>query len=251
MDARFYRLLRDATAEEFYNAINDPEDILYDVVWDLFEKVVIEPGEVFDEGFRDRNQFRFSIDSEVVMEFFPEADYFGNRVECNPYRDDGDAAGVHLRLCVQPGMSCLFSVAFVVWGPAERQALQNLWYHHRDLLSVALGRVKPMVACRIPYPAVEHAATLQEMLDNYFLVSDSEQFLAFQYPFPQVENSDDAQVFMTTMSMLYHAVRALSDSGQDRLEELYERLLHHHAGHLPDLPSPLPCVEMPIATDAG
>lgn len=250
MDARFYRLLREASAEEFYNAINDPEDSLYDVIWDLFEKVVIEPGEVFDDDFRDHNQFRFSIDSEVVMEFFPDAGYFASRADSNPYHDDAEAAGIHLRLRLQPDMSCLFSAEFLVWGTAERQAFQNLWYAHRDLLSLSLERVKPMVSCLMPFPSVEHASTLEELLDNYFLVRDSEHFLSMQYPFPQIEDSDTAQAFMTTMSMLYHAIRETCAKGPEALPELHLQLVRHHAGRLPDLPSPLPCVAMPIVTDA-
>lgn len=249
MDVRFYRLLREAQAEDFYDAINDPEDELYDVLWDLFEKVVIEPGEVFDEAFRDHNQFRFSIDASAVMEFFPHSDYYGGRAESNPYVDDGEAAGIHLRLVVHPEMSCLFSTELLVWGAAERKALQMLWFSHRELLALCLDRAKPMLSSLMPYPAVEHATTLAEALDNYCMVRDPENFLSFQYSFPLVDEAEAPTTFMTTMAMLYHAIRNLCEVGVDQLQELHIQLARHHAGRLPDLPHPLPRVAMHLATD--
>ena len=48
MDSRYYDLLRQASQEEFYQAINNPEGELHNILWDLFETVVIEPAELFD-----------------------------------------------------------------------------------------------------------------------------------------------------------------------------------------------------------
>ncbi len=70
MDNHYYEVLRNASQEDFYQAVNNPEDELYDIVWDLFETAVIEPGEIFDTDFRNQNQFRYSINSGVTLEFF-------------------------------------------------------------------------------------------------------------------------------------------------------------------------------------
>jgi hypothetical protein len=251
MDARYYRLLRDSTPEDYYNAINDPEDELYDIVWDLFEKLVIEPAEIFDDDFRDSNQFRFSIDGSAILEFFPDSPYFERRIDPNPYEDDCDAAGVHLQFSIQPTMSCLFSVSLQIWGASERQAFKNLWFSHRRRLSTLFARVKPMVSSRIPFPSVEHAGSLAELLDNYFLIRDSENNISLQYSFAQADESDEAQNFMIAMAALYHAVRAYCQRKEDILVETLEVMNRYYSGHLPDLLPPPPCVDLAIVTDAG
>jgi hypothetical protein len=250
MDARYYQMLRQATQEEFYNSINDPEDELYDIIWDLFEKLVIEPAEIFDANFRDSNQFRYSINSLTVLEFFPSSDYFRKRLEPNPYEDDADAAGIHLQFFVLPSMSCLFAVGFQVWGASERQAFRNLWRSHRKLLSDLFRRIRPMISCKAPYPAVEHAATLDEALENYFMVRDPESFVALQYSFARADEADVAQNFMVAMAMLYHAMRAYCQDKRDRLEEYFSLMQRFYSGHIPELPAPLPCVEIVLAADA-
>ena len=250
MDARYYEILRQASQEDLYNSINDPEDELYDIIWDLFEKVVIEPAEVYDSDFRDRNQFRYSIDSRTTLEFFPDPAYFRKRLEPNPYKDDSDAAGIHLRFSVLPEMSCLFSVGFQVWGAAERQAFKKLWRKHRQLLSGLFKKSKPMLSTRAHYATVECSRTLPEMLDNYFLVNDPENFLSLDYSFAEADESDIAQSFMVTMSLFYHAVREYCQNKQDTMEHWSAELKEYYSGHIPELPAPLPCVELAIPTDA-
>jgi len=250
MDARYYEILRQANQEELYNSINDPEDELYDIIWDLFEKVVIEPAEIFDTDFRDKNQFRYSINSRTTLEFFPDLEYFRKRLEPNPYKDDSDAAGIHLRFSVLPDMSCLFSVGFLVWGSAERKAFKELWKRHREILSDLFKRSKPMLSTRVPDPALDCSGTLPEMLDNYFLIKDPNDFIALDYSFAEADESDIAQNFMVTMSLLYYAIRDYCQNKEDSLLQWFNLLKEFYAGHIPELPAPLPCVELVIPTDA-
>jgi len=250
MDARYYEILRLANQEDLYNSINDPEDELYDIIWDLFERVVIEPAEIFDSDFRDRNQFRYSIDSKTTLEFFPEPEYFRKRLEPNPYKDDSDAAGIHLKFSLLPEMSCLFSVGFLVWGSPERKAFRKLWKKHRELLSELFTRSKPMIATRIPHSAVESSQNLQETLDNYFAIKDPEQYVSLDYSFAEADESDIAQNFMVTMSLLYYSIRDYCQNKEDTLTHWYEQLKAFYSGHIPELPAPLPCVELTIQTDA-
>lgn len=249
MDSRYYELLRNASQEDFYEAVNSPEHELYDVVWDLFETVVIEPAEAFDSEFGNRNQFRYSISSSLTLEFFPDSAYFERRYEPNPYRDGSDAAGVHLKFSILPGMSCLFSVGLQIWGRAERLAFRKLWKDHRELVKDLLVRAKPMVEKRIPSPAMEHAPTLEGMLDSYFTVRDAENFIEFRYPFAQFDESEAAQNFMVYMSLLYQAIRNYCQYRDHRLEQLVDLLNDFYSGHLPELPLPLPCVEMVLTSD--
>jgi len=250
MDARYYEILRLASQEDLYNSINDPEDELYDIIWDLFEKVVIEPAEIFDSDFRDRNQFRYSIDSQTTLEFFPDPEYFRKRLGPNPYKDDADAAGIHLKFSLLPDMSCLFSVGFQVWGAKERKAFRRLWRKHRELLSDLFMCCKPMLSTRIPYNAVDHSGTLQEMLDNYFMIRDPEDFLALDYSFAEADESDIAQSFMVIMSLLYYTIRDYCQNREDTLVHWAKHLKEFYSGHIPELPAPLPCVELAIPTDA-
>ncbi len=250
MDSRYYEILRQASQEDLYNSINDPEDELYDIIWDLFEKVVIEPAEIFDSDFRDRNQFRYSINSRTTLEFFPDPEYFRKRLEPNPYKDDSDAAGIHLKFSLLPDMSCLFSVGFQVWGSAERKAFKKMWRRHRELLLDLFKRSKPMISTKIHYAAVEYSRNLREMLDNYFMIKDAENFLALDYSFAEADESDIAQSFMVTMSLLYYAIRDYCQSKEDTLPHWFNQLKEFYSGHIPELPAPLPCVELTIPTDA-
>lgn len=250
MDDRYYEILRFSSQDEYYNAINDPEDELYDLLWDLFEKLVIEPAEVFDPDFRENNQFRYSIDSEVILEFFPEEEYFRKRVEPNPYRDESDAAGIHLQFALHPSMSCLFSVAFQVWGSSERQAIKSLWRSNRATLTALLHRCKPMVSNSLPYPALDHAESIEEMLDNYFMVKDPENFLAFNYPFAQVDEVESAQNFMVSMALLYHVIREYCQNREDFFDRYCGYVKQYFSGRVPELRAPLPCVEITLPTGA-
>jgi hypothetical protein len=250
MDARYYEILRQASQEDLYNSINDPEDELYDIIWDLFEKVVIEPAEIFEPDFRDRNQFRYSIELRTTLEFFPDPAYFRKRLEPNPYKDDSDAAGIHLRFSLLPDMSCLFSVGFQVWGASERRAFRRLWKKHRQLLTDVFKRCKPMISTKVPYSVVEHSRTVQKMLDNYFSIKDSENFVALDYSFTEADESDVAQNFMVVMSLLYHSIRDYCQNKEDRLSHRFGQLKDYYSSHIPELPVPLPCVELAIPTDA-
>ena len=80
MDRHYYEQLRDASEDDFEAAINTPEHALYDILWDLFETVVIEPAEVFDSDFDSHNRFRYIVDAQVTMEFLPDINYFEKRL---------------------------------------------------------------------------------------------------------------------------------------------------------------------------
>ncbi|HLU99918.1 MAG TPA: hypothetical protein VKZ59_01540 [Acidobacteriota bacterium] len=250
MDTRYYQILRQSSQEDFYNAINDPEDELYDIIWDLFETTVIEAAEIFDVDFRDRNQFRYSIGSGMTLEFFPDAAYFERRIEPNPYSDDSDAAGIHLKLSISPHKSCLFSVGLQIWGASERQALKKLWRKHRKVLVDLFRRSKPMISTRTPYPSVQHTETVEEMLDNYFSLRDPENFIALSYSFAQADEAETAQNFMAVMAMLYHSVKDSCQNREDMLEYWLAQLKDFYSGHFPELPASLPCVEITIGSDA-
>ena len=101
MDNRYYKILRNSSQKDFYQATNNPEAELYEVLWDLFKTAVIEQFEIFDSNFRSRNQFRCGLGEGAIMEFFPEAPYFENRKGPDPYRNDTEAAGAHLKLSAQ------------------------------------------------------------------------------------------------------------------------------------------------------
>ncbi|MGH9341714.1 MAG: hypothetical protein ACRD1R_19540 [Acidobacteriota bacterium] len=243
MDSRYYDILRQASQEEFYQAINQPEDELYDLLWDLFENVVIEPAEIFDPDFREKNQFRYSIDSVVTLEFFPDQPYYQERTEPDPYQDGSDAAGIHLKFSIMPQKSCLFSARFHVWGRAERLAFKKLWRRHRNLLSEVFQKAKPMVFTAVPFPAMDHALGFDEMLDHYFSSPDAENSIELQYSFAQFDETELAQNFMVYMSLLYHSIRNICQHEKDRFEFLFGRISDFYSGRPPDLPAPLPCVE--------
>lgn len=249
MESRYYQILRQASQEDYYQAVNNPDDELYHLLWDLFEEVVIEPAEIFDSDFREHNQFRYSINSGLTLEFFPEATYFQRRVEPNPFRHDSDAAGVHLKLSILPEMSCLFTAAFQVWGRSERIAFKKLWRQHPQLLSDILRRAKPMVFTALPFPTVDYATNLNELLDNYFSVRDPEHFLELQYSFAQFDESQTAQNFMAYMALLYHCIKAFCQDKEDTVLQTSHRLREFYSGRPPDLPAPLPCVELAITSD--
>ncbi len=249
MDRHYYEILRSAGQEDYYEAINSPDHELYDVLWELFETVVIEPAEIFDGEFGKRNQFRYSINSAVTMEFFPESSYFEKRIESNPYKDGSDAAGIHLKFSILPEMSCLFSVGFCIWGRPERLAFRRLWREQRAMLVDVFERAKPMVQKRIPFPAMDFSGSLEEMLDNYFAVRDSENFIELQYPFAQFDQTDHAQTFMVYMALLYHCIRDHCQNRSASSKDLAIRMAGYFSGRLPDLPPPLPCVGLAITSD--
>ena len=249
MDTRYYEVFRRASQEAFYQAVNNPEDELYDIVWDLFETAVIEPGEIFDNDFRNQNQFRYSINSGVTLEFFPGPSYFRRRVEPNPYEDDSDAAGIHMQFSILPCMSCLFSVGFRVWGRPERIAFKQLWRQHRGLLSDTFRRAKPMVFTAASFPSVDYASTLEDMLDNYFSVRDSEHYIELQYSFAQFDEIDNVQNFMVYMAFLYHSIKDQCQQKKNRADYWSGRVRDFYSGYPPNLPAPLPCVEMTITSD--
>lgn len=249
MDDRYYEILRSTSQEDLYQAINDPEAELYDILWDLFETVVIEPAETFDSDFRNHNQFRYSIDDGAVLEFFPAVSYFKNRNEPDPYNDDVEAAGIHLRLAIQPHMSCLFSVGFQLWGRTERLAFKQLWQRNRRILAHILHRAKPMVITSVPFGIVDHASTLDEMLDNYFSVSDPENFLGLQYSFAQFDDTVSAENFMVYMALFYHCTKDFCQRKRVRLDYWMSRVKRFYSGRLPDLPPPIPCVEVTVRSD--
>lgn len=249
MDSRYYEILRNASQDEFYQGINNPEDELYDIIWDLFETVVIEPAEIFDPDFRDNNQFRYSINNGATLEFFPEAGYFQRRMEPDPYKDGTDAAGVHLKFAIQPYMSCLFSVSFHVWGVAERLAFKRLWRQHRRLMADVFRRAKPMICTAVPFPTVDHASSLEELLDNYFSVRDPENSIELQYSFAQFDETEMAQNFMIYMALLYHSIRDYCFKKENHVEHWLTQMKEFFSGRLPDLPAPLPCVQFAITSD--
>lgn len=249
MQRRYYDIIRSASQDDFYQAINEPEHELYDLLWGAFDSVIIEPAEIFDPDFRDLNQFRYRIDEAcVTMEFFPNEAYFIGRGEPDPFRDDVDAAGVHLKFSILPQMSCLFCVSLGVWGRPERAAFQKLWFRHRTLLSGIFHRAKPMIFTSILFPAVEYASSLEDMLDSYFQLHDPNNLIELQYSFPQIDESGEAQNFMTYMALLYHMIRSYAHSDKDLTTMWLSHLNEFYSGHLPDLPPPLPCVA--LATDS-
>jgi hypothetical protein len=245
MHSRYYDMLRNASQDDFYLAITDPEHELYDIVWSGFENTVIEPAEIYDPDFRDLNQFRYRIgESSVTLEFFPNETYFIGREEPDPYRDNSDAAGIHLKLSVLPQMSCLFCVSLGVWGRVEREAFQGLWFRHRTLLSGLLRRAKPIIFTSILFPQVEYAACLDDMLDTYFRLRDPNNLIELQYSFPRLDDAEEAQNFMSYMALLYHMIRSSAHSEKDLTMVWLSRLNEFYEGHLPDLPPPLPCVAL-------
>lgn len=249
MDNRYYEMLRNAAQDDFHRSINSPEDELYDVVWDLFETVVVEPAEIFDADFRDNNQFRYSINAGATLEFFPKVAYFQGRIRPNPYKHGTDAAGVHLKFSILPYMSCLFSVSFQVWGGAERRALGRLWRRDRRLLTDLFRRAKPMVLTAVPLPAVDHASSFEEMLDAYLSIRDADNWIELQYSFAQFDEADTAQNFMIYMALLYHSLRDYCHKKKNLLEYWQTHVTEFFSGRLPELPAPLPCVELAITSD--
>ena len=243
MRTRYYEMFRKASQDDFYRAINDTDSELYDVLWSAFDTLVIEPAEVYDPDFRDLNQFRYRIgEGFVTLEFFPSEDYFLMRPGPDPYKDDSDSAGIHLKLSILPHMSCLFCVSLGIWGEVERDAFRELWFRHRTLLSSLLRRAKPIIFTSILFPQVEYARTLEEMLDSYFSLHDPNNLLELQYSFPQLDETNEAENFMTYMALLYHMIRSYAHSQTDLTSTWLDRLNRFYSGYLPDLPAPLPCV---------
>lgn len=249
MDSRYYEILRTTSQEEFRQAINNPEEELYDVLWDLFETVVVEPGEIFDRQFRNRNQFRYSINSRVILEFLPNTSYFPQNKRPDLHKKDSEVAGLHLKLIIQPHMSCLFSAGLQIKGRTERLAFRKLWRQHRRLLSDILHRAKPMIFTAVPFPAMDHSSGVEEMLDNYFGLRDPGNFIELQYPFARFEDTVRAQDFMVYMGVLYHCVRDSCQGRKNFLKHWMDRMKEFYSGNSPDLPAPLPSVEVTIPTD--
>ncbi|HXK61866.1 MAG TPA: hypothetical protein PLP42_18415 [Acidobacteriota bacterium] len=245
MHTRYYEMLRGCSQDDFYQALNDPEHELYEIVWDAFETVVIDPAEIYDPDFREVNQFRYRIgESSATLEFFPNQTYFMGRPGPDPYRDNSDSAGIHLKFSILPNMTCLFCASLGIWGYSERESFRKLWFRHRNLLSGLFRRAKPIVFTSILFPDVEYAPSLEKMLDCYFSVRDPNNLIELQYSFPQLEDSGEAQNFMAYMALLYHMIRSMVDSGKDMTMTWISRLNEFYAGHLPDVPPPLPCVAL-------
>ena len=93
---------------------------------------------------------------------------------------------------------------------------------------------------------MDFAGSLEEMLDNYFAVRDSESFLEFQYPFAQFDETDFGQNFMIYMGLLYHSIREQCQHRRSEPEGLHDCMRDFYSGHLPELPPPLPSVELVI-----
>ncbi len=242
--------LAQATPEEYYEAINCPDHELYHVLWDLFETIVIEPAEVVNTNFGSHNKFRYRINpTAVTLEFVPEKSSFEKRLEPNPFRDGSDAGGIHLKLMITPEKSCLFSVALQIWGQTERLAFKKLWKLNRSIVADMLRRAKPMVSKRIGFPAMDHSAGIEEMLDHYFSVRDAENFIGLHYSFARFDETDIAQKFMTQMAFLYHCIRQICEKKECRPQQLLTRLKDFYSGHLPELPPSLPCVELAISSE--
>jgi len=250
MDKQYYDRLRRTDQEGYFDSINNPKNELYDLLWDLFEKVVIEPAEVFDQDFRDNNQFRYTIEQSVTLEFFPDDGYFRKRVGPNPFRDDSEEAGIHLQFSILPQMSCLFSVQFLIWGAPERKSFRTLWKNRRHRISTLLGKIKPMIEAGDSSTPLIHSASIEDLLDHYFEQKDSRSYLIFSYPFAEIEETDSAQDFMVIMAFFYHCIKDYSLDRIDNFDRLYEEADRFYAGHIPELPHPLPCVELAIAADA-
>lgn len=249
MDRHYYEHLRDASEDDLEAAINTPEHALYDVLWDLFETVVIEPAEVFDPDFDSHNRFRYIVDAQVTMEFLPDTSYFEKRLGPAPDLDGSDAAGIHLKLMLQPNESCLFAVGLQIWGRPERLALKRFWEQNRNLILDIFNKAKPMVNNQTSLPAMEYASGFEELLDTYFNARDPENFIEFKYPFVQLDATDSAQTFMTYMGLLYHAVKWQCQHRQIDPNDLHNTLRDFHTGQLPELTNSLPNVELTVPSE--
>ena len=250
MDNRYYDLLRRTDQKGFYDSINNSENELYDLLWDLFEKVVIESAEIYDLDFRENNQFRYTIEHSATLEFFPDNGYFRKRVGPNPFRDDSEEAGIHLQFSILPQMSCLFAVSFQIWGAPERRAFKKLWEKHRQRISTLFSKIKPMVGSGESHVPLIHFASIDDLLDCYFEQKDERNFLGLSYPFAETEETDSAQDFMVIMALFYHSIKDYCLDRIDNFDQWYSEVNRFYAGHVPELPFPLPCVELTIATDA-
>ena len=249
MDRQYYEQLRDASEDDFEAAINTPEHALYDILWDLFETVVIEPAEVFDSDFDSHNRFRYIVDDQVTMEFLPDINYFEKRLGPAPEVDGSGAAGIHLKLMLQPNESCLFAVGLQIWGRPERLAFKRFWGQNRSLVLGILNKARPMVNNKTSLPAMEYANGFEEILDTYFVARDPENFIEFKYPFVQLDETVSAQTFMTYMGLLYHAIKGQCRHHQIDPSELYNTLRDFHAGQLPELTYSLPNVELTVPSE--
>ena len=96
---------------------------------------------------------------------------------------------------------------------------------------------------------MEHASSIGVALDNYLSLNDADNFLHFRYPFPNTDAADAAQNFMVTMAMIYHAVVDYCISKNDTLEDLSQIVYDFYSGRIPELPPPLPCVDLGIVAD--
>ena len=141
-------------------------------------------------------------------------------------------------------MTCLFSVSLLVWGRPERLAFKNLWRDYRPIMADLLQRANPMVDKRVAVAKMDYSSSLEQMMDRYFAVQDSENYIELRYPFAQLDETGVAQNFMTYMALIFYSIRDLCQTRQSQVEMRRRRLHEFYSGHLPTLPHPLPCVEM-------
>jgi|GEM_PF-1859553 hypothetical protein len=250
MDLHVYRALRAAQPSDLLRAVNDPEEDLYEVVWNLFDELVVEPAEVFDTDFGEKNQFRLVANRHFVMEFLPHAVYYSRRFLLNPVETASEQGGLQLQLQVFPSHSCLFSVGLQIWGPDELGAFVTLWTRHRRLLRLLLDKVKPTIFHWLPGAAVDHADNLEQLIENCLNTPNPENYLAFRYAFARADEDEAPQDFMMVMSLLYFSLRSVVEDEGDILLDGFDRLKGFYRSRLPDLPPPLPCVEITINQDA-
>lgn len=250
MDLHLYRSLRSSGASDLHQGVNDPEHPFYEVLWELFEELVVEPAEVFDSEFSESNQFRFAGIQELVMEFLPGPEYYRSTGRPNPVELASDRGGLHLQLHVAPSRSCLFSVGFVLSDHREVEAFRRLWEPHRRLIRLLLHKARPTITHRLPAALVNHARTVEELLDNCLGYAERSPFLALQYPFARADDSEAPADFMVFMAMFYLSVRSLVEDGEDIVLDCFHRLKSFYGSRLPSLPPPLPFVELTISKDA-
>lgn len=251
MDWRYYEMLRCSGSDEFDSAINDPEDELYGIVWGLFERLVIDPAEIIKAGFCGENRFRYSISSEPILEFIPEDAYFTKRLAPAPADEESGPAGIHLQFVMLPRFSCLFSVRLAIWGAEEHRALKYLWQRHRHPFTTLLRRIKPVICVDPGLSRIRNAESVDHLLDLYFSLKDGSHHIEFQYPFASTDDADDAQNFMIAAAVIYESVRGYVENRSDSFKRNLAVVRDFYSGHFPQIPPPLPCVDLAVATDAG
>jgi hypothetical protein len=247
MNELYYTILRAASSDRFHDAINNRKDELYEVVWDLFETVVIEPAELFEPDFRDQNQFCYRVGNNgAALAFSPVRETASEDGEADQGGAAPEASGIRLELSILPHMSCLFSVSLQVAGIRERDAFRSIWRAHRAEVGRLLHLAKPMVSTARSYAPLEHAGTLDHLLDVYFRLPSTDNWIELRYPFVDAEQTETAQNFTVYAALLYHTIRDQCWSGVDQMGYWLARTMDHFSGRLPELPPPFPCVDLTL-----